>query len=205
MAGAWLLLGVVESMSGNSAAGEVAHLRARAHARAVGDDRREMQIRAELVGVTIESPRPIEELIPFLEAETPGRGKRAFPFSRPPRQRAGPRCTRCWAGSRRGVSCLRSRSRSTRSSARETPSRGCAARARGSNCSQATSRQPSASSVIRSAYGRRWVPRALRRSSACSWRTLRSRGGATQRRSSYWSRRRPRAPSRTSAFSKCGA
>jgi class 3 adenylate cyclase/tetratricopeptide (TPR) repeat protein len=80
LAGAWVLLGVVESLTGNGAAAVAAHLRAHEHARAVGDDRRQVEIWNELGGAMIFSRTPVEELIAFRDQEAAWALEKGFPF-----------------------------------------------------------------------------------------------------------------------------
>ena len=56
LAHAWIGVGVVETLTGHEAAGVEAFLRAREHARAAGDDRREVEIWEELGGAMVASP-----------------------------------------------------------------------------------------------------------------------------------------------------
>jgi tetratricopeptide (TPR) repeat protein len=90
LAGAWVLLGVVETLTGSSAAGVAAHLRAREHARAVGDDRRQVEIWNELGGAMISSRTPVEEVIAFTEDEAAWARQKGFPFLEADAALAGP-------------------------------------------------------------------------------------------------------------------
>jgi tetratricopeptide (TPR) repeat protein len=80
LADAWLLLGLVESLSGNGAAAVAAHCRAREHARAAGDDRREREIWDELGGAMFFSRTPLDEVLAFGDEELAWAKKKGFPF-----------------------------------------------------------------------------------------------------------------------------
>jgi tetratricopeptide (TPR) repeat protein len=80
LAHAWILVGVVETLTGHEARGVAAFLQAREHARAAGDDRREVEIWEELGGAMIASRTPVDELIAFLEEEHAWAREKSFPF-----------------------------------------------------------------------------------------------------------------------------
>ena len=80
LAGALTLLGVVEAVSGNGAAAIAAHLRAREHAEAAGDDRRQVEIWNELGGAMLFSRTPVEEVLAFLDEEREWAREKGFPF-----------------------------------------------------------------------------------------------------------------------------
>jgi class 3 adenylate cyclase/tetratricopeptide (TPR) repeat protein len=90
LAHAWILVGVVETLTGHEAAGVEAYLRAREHARAAGDDRREVEIWEELGGALIASRTPVEEIIAFLEEEAAWGREKGFPFLEADAALAGP-------------------------------------------------------------------------------------------------------------------
>jgi tetratricopeptide (TPR) repeat protein len=80
LAGALTLLGIVEGVSGNGAAAIAAHLRAREHAVAAGDDRRQVEIWNELGGAMLFSRTPVEEVLAFLDEERQWAREKGFPF-----------------------------------------------------------------------------------------------------------------------------
>ena len=80
LAHAWIGVGVVETLTGHEAAGVEAFLRAREHARAAGDDRREVEIWEELGGALVASRTPVEEIIAFLDEEAAWGREKGFPF-----------------------------------------------------------------------------------------------------------------------------
>jgi tetratricopeptide (TPR) repeat protein len=80
LAGAWMLLGMVESLGGNGVAGVAAHRRAREHARAAGDDRREREIWDELGGAMLFSRTTVQEVLAFGAEEVAWAKERGFPF-----------------------------------------------------------------------------------------------------------------------------
>ncbi len=90
LAGALMLLGVVESMRGNGAAAIAAHLRAREHAVAAGDDRRQVEIWNELGGAMLFSRTPVEEVLVFLDEERQWAREKGFPFLEADADLAGP-------------------------------------------------------------------------------------------------------------------
>jgi class 3 adenylate cyclase/tetratricopeptide (TPR) repeat protein len=90
LAGALLLLGVVESMRGNGAAAIAAHLRAREHAVAAGDDRQQVEIWNELGGAMLFSRTPVDEVLAFLDEEMQWAREKGFPFLEADAALAGP-------------------------------------------------------------------------------------------------------------------
>ena len=90
LAGALVLLGIVETLSGNGTAGAEAHLRAREHARAAGDDRREVEIWEELGGALIFSRTPVADAIAFTEEEAAWAREKGFPYLEADAALAGP-------------------------------------------------------------------------------------------------------------------
>ena len=90
LAGALMLLGVVESMRGNGAAAIAAHLRAREHAVAAGDDRQQVEIWNELGGAMLFSRTPVEEILAFLDEEMQWAREKGFPFLEADADLAGP-------------------------------------------------------------------------------------------------------------------
>jgi len=90
LAHAWIGVGVVETLTGHEAAGVEAFLRAREHARAAGDDRREVEIWEELGGALIASRTPVEEIIAFLDEEAAWGREKGFPFLEADAALAGP-------------------------------------------------------------------------------------------------------------------
>jgi class 3 adenylate cyclase/tetratricopeptide (TPR) repeat protein len=80
LAGAWMLLGLAESLSGNGAAGVAAHRRARDHARRAGDDRREREIWDELGGAMLFSRTPVDEVMAFGDEEVAWAREKGFQF-----------------------------------------------------------------------------------------------------------------------------
>jgi class 3 adenylate cyclase/tetratricopeptide (TPR) repeat protein len=90
LAHAWILLGIVETLTGHEAAGVEAFLQAREHARAAGDDRREVEIWEELGGAMIASRVPVEEVIAFLDEEKAWAREKGFPFLEADAALAGP-------------------------------------------------------------------------------------------------------------------
>jgi tetratricopeptide (TPR) repeat protein len=80
LADAWILLGLIESLSGNGAAAVAAHRRAREHARAAGDDRREREIWDELGGAMLFSRTPLAEVLAFGDEELAWAKEKGFPF-----------------------------------------------------------------------------------------------------------------------------
>jgi tetratricopeptide (TPR) repeat protein len=90
LAHAWILVGVVETLTGHEAAGVEAYLHAREHARAAGDDRREVEIWEELGGAMIASRVPVDEILAFLDEETAWAREKGFPFLEADAALAGP-------------------------------------------------------------------------------------------------------------------
>jgi tetratricopeptide (TPR) repeat protein len=90
LAHAWIGVGVVETLTGHETKGVEAFLRAREHARAAGDDRREVEIWEELGGALIASRTPVEEIIAFLEEEAAWGREKGFPFLEADAALAGP-------------------------------------------------------------------------------------------------------------------
>ena len=90
LAHAWILVGVVETLTGHEVTGVKAFLRAREHARAAGDDRREVEIWEELGGAMIASRAPVDEMIAFLEEEQAWARENGFPFLEGDAALAGP-------------------------------------------------------------------------------------------------------------------
>ncbi len=177
LAHAWILVGVVETLTGHEVTGVEAFLRAREHARAAGDDRREVEIWEELGGAMIASRTPVDEMIAFLDEETGvGDARRAFRSWRETQPLLGRICIRCSAGSKRAVSCLRARSRSSASSARSTTWPRPAGPARNSNGSQATGPRRNESCARRCGFTKRWGRSGIPRTSALS-----SRGSCSNR------------------------
>jgi tetratricopeptide (TPR) repeat protein len=80
LAGAWMLLGLAESLRGKGAAGVAAHRRAREHARRAGDDRREREIWDELGGAMLFSRTPVDEVMAFGEEEVAWAREKGFQF-----------------------------------------------------------------------------------------------------------------------------
>ena len=80
LAGALTLLGVFEGLNGNGEAAIAAHLRAREHAVAAGDDRRQVEIWNELGGAMLFSRTPVEEVLAFLDEERQWAREKGFPF-----------------------------------------------------------------------------------------------------------------------------
>ena len=80
LAAALILLGVVESLQGNGGAAIAAHLRAREHAVAAGDDRQQVEIWNELGGAMLFSRTPVEEVLAFLDEERQWAREKGLPF-----------------------------------------------------------------------------------------------------------------------------
>jgi class 3 adenylate cyclase/tetratricopeptide (TPR) repeat protein len=80
LAGAWVLLGVVENLTGNVEAALAAYLCAHEHARTVGDDWREVYIRSELSAAMMDSRTPVEDVIGFLEEQAAWAREKGFPY-----------------------------------------------------------------------------------------------------------------------------
>jgi tetratricopeptide (TPR) repeat protein len=90
LAHAWIGVGVVETLTGHEAKGVEAFLRAREHARAAGDDRRQVEIWEELGGALIASRTPVKEIIAFLDEEAAWGREKGFPFLEADAALAGP-------------------------------------------------------------------------------------------------------------------
>jgi tetratricopeptide (TPR) repeat protein len=80
LAGAWTLLGWVEGQAGRGEARIAALRRARAHARAAGDRRREMEIWVGLGGAMISARTPADELLAFGDEELAWARDHGVPF-----------------------------------------------------------------------------------------------------------------------------
>lgn len=90
LAHAWIGVGVVETLTGHEAKGVEAFLRAREHARAAGDDRRQVEIWEELGGALIASRMPVKQILAFLDEEAAWGREKGFPFLEADAALAGP-------------------------------------------------------------------------------------------------------------------